>query len=187
MASSWRRISRHSFSSHWEVEVTGFEVGSKLPLLRRSLDLPRLISYAAATWDWYPIHYDPAAVAAAKLRSPIVDGQMLGALLAEQAIDWAGEGAFVRRMAFRFKSMVFAGDTVQCEGEVESSIVGSSLVGECGFANRCSWRIGLRLMAQPSIWKSPSEQRCRLSAKLWAPRRGALLTNWQPPSRPPQS
>lgn len=94
--------------------------GAELPALERRLDLARLVGYAAATWDWHGIHYDPAAVAAAGLPAPLVDGQMLGALLAEQALDAAAAGAEVRRMAFRFKSTVFAGDTVRVEAKVES-------------------------------------------------------------------
>jgi acyl dehydratase len=91
-----------------------------LPPLERRLDLPALVAYAAATWDWYPIHYDPDAVEAVGLPAPVVDGQMLGALLAEQALDWATAGARVTRMRFRLKSMVNAGETVRCESEVVS-------------------------------------------------------------------
>lgn len=96
------------------------KAGTALPALERTLDLAHLVGYAAATWDWYGTHYDPVAIAAAGLSGPLVDGQMLGALLAEQALDAAGPGAEVRRMGFRFKSMVFAGDTVRVEGSVES-------------------------------------------------------------------
>ena len=88
--------------------------------LERTLDLPTLVAYAGATWDWYGTHYDPTAIAASGLPGPLVDGQMLGALLAEQALDWAPPGSRVVGMAFRFRSMVFAGDTVRCEAEVDS-------------------------------------------------------------------
>ena len=94
------------------------------PALERTLDLPTLVAYAGATWDWYGTHYDPAAIAASGLPGPLVDGQMLGALLAEQALDWAPAGSRVVAMAFRFRSMVFAGDTVRCEAEVESEADG---------------------------------------------------------------
>lgn len=94
------------------------KVGDPLPTLERTLELKDLVAYAGATWDWYGAHYDPAMISALKLTGALVDGQMLGALLAEQATSWAGPRAFVRRMSFRFKSMVFAGDTVRCEGEV---------------------------------------------------------------------
>lgn len=105
--------------------------GDALPDLVRRLDLASLVAYAAATWDWYPTHYDPAAVADAALPGPLVDGQMLGALLAEQALDGAPAGARVRRMGFRFRSMVFAGDTVRVEGDVEASAGRQVRIRQC--------------------------------------------------------
>lgn len=95
--------------------------GDKLPVLQRSLDLSDLVTYAGATWDWYRAHYDPDTIKRLKLQAAIVDGQMLGALLAEQAIAWAGPRAFIRKMSFRFRSMVFAGDTVRCESEITAA------------------------------------------------------------------
>jgi acyl dehydratase len=100
------------------------KAGEKLPVLERRLELADLVIYAGATWDWYRMHYDPEIIARFGLPGALVDGQMLGALLAEHALDWAGPRAFIHRMAFRFKSMVFAGDTVRCEGEV-SAVEGS--------------------------------------------------------------
>ena len=94
--------------------------GDTLPPLERTLDLPALVAYAAATWDWYGTHFDPAAVERAQLPGPLVDGQLLGALLAEQALDALGGAGRVTRMSFRFRAPVFAGETVRCEGEVES-------------------------------------------------------------------
>lgn len=94
------------------------KVGDSLPVLERTLELKDLVAYAGATWDWYGAHYDPAMIARLKLPGALVDGQMLGALLAQQATSWAGPRAFIRRMSFRFKSMVVAGDTIRCEGEV---------------------------------------------------------------------
>ena len=96
----------------------GAGVGDALPALERKLDLVDLVVYAAATWDWYRWHYDAAAARESGLPGPLVDGQMLGALLARQALEWAGPRARVKRMSFRFASMVFAGETVRCEGEV---------------------------------------------------------------------
>lgn len=93
-------------------------VGQALPVLRRTLELPDLVAYAGATWDWYRTHYDPEAVRAAQLPAPIVDGQMLGALLAEHAQDWAPPRARLTALEFRFAAMVFAGDTVEVSGTV---------------------------------------------------------------------
>jgi acyl dehydratase len=93
-------------------------VGMQCPAVERKLDLVRMIAYAGATWDWARLHYDPAYVAERKLPAPVIDGQMLGALLSEALLDWLGPGAFIRKLRFRLRAMVFAGDTVRCEGEV---------------------------------------------------------------------
>lgn len=93
-------------------------VGDSIPPLERTLDLVRMVAYGGATWDWHRLHYDPAYAAERGIERPVVDGQMLGALLAEALIDWLGPRAFIRKLGFRLRAMVFAGDTVRCESEV---------------------------------------------------------------------
>jgi acyl dehydratase len=93
-------------------------VGDAVPPLVRTIALPDMIAYAGATWDWHKLHYDPEYLAAKQVPAPVVDGQVFGALLVEALQDWLGPAAFVRSLAFRFKNLVFAGETVRCEGEV---------------------------------------------------------------------
>ena len=93
-------------------------VGQAVPVLERAWPLPRLVAYAGATWDWHPLHYDAAYVAARRLRAAVVDGQAFGAILAEALLDWLGPRAVIRRLGFRLKSMMFAGETLACAGEV---------------------------------------------------------------------
>lgn len=92
--------------------------GDQLPVLERHIDLADMVAYAGATWDWHRLHYDPQYLAERGLDRPVVDGQMLGALMAEQVLDAVGAGGFIRNLAFRFRSMVFAGETVRCAGSV---------------------------------------------------------------------
>ena len=94
------------------------EVGTALPPLERRIALPDMVAYAGATWDWHRLHYDADYLEQMGVAAPVVDGQMFGALLAEHVLHWAGPRARVRRMAFRFGAMVFAGETVRVEGEV---------------------------------------------------------------------
>ena len=94
------------------------QAGDAVPPLERTIDLPDMVAYAGATWDWHRMHYDAGFADAAALPAPVVDGQMLGALLAEQLLDWLGPRAFLTNLSFRLRSMVFAGDAVRCEGEV---------------------------------------------------------------------
>ncbi len=100
--------------------VTGptVAVGAEVPPLERTIGLRDMIAYAGATWDWHRLHYDPEYLEERRLPAPVVDGQVFGALLVEQLQDWLGPRAVVRRLHFRFKNLVFAGDTVRCTGRV---------------------------------------------------------------------
>lgn len=95
-----------------------YETGQELPPLERRIGLVDMIAYAGATWDWYRLHYDPEFVARQKLPAPVVDGQVFGALLVEQIQDWLGPRCFVHKLDFSFKALVFAEETVRCEGTV---------------------------------------------------------------------
>lgn len=88
--------------------------------LERTIELPDMVAYAGATWDWHRLHYDTAWLAERGLDRPVIDGQLFGALLAEMVLDWAGPGAELTALSFRFKGFVFAGETVRCTGRVTS-------------------------------------------------------------------
>jgi len=102
-------------------------VGQEVPPLRRRMGLAALVAYAAATWDFHRYHYDAEYVRSLGLRAPFVDGQMFGALLAKQLMDWAGPDAFLRRLAFRNRSLVYAGEQVVCQGKVAEKRVEGGL------------------------------------------------------------
>jgi acyl dehydratase len=106
---------------------------SSFPALERTITLTDMVAYAGATWDWHRLHYDHEFLEAAGIPKPVVDGQMLGALMAEQILDHYGPRAFITHLSFRFRSMVFAGDTVRVEGEASDDtgeITQRVLVGE---------------------------------------------------------
>ncbi|MFN2613997.1 MAG: MaoC/PaaZ C-terminal domain-containing protein [Actinomycetota bacterium] len=92
--------------------------GEKLPALERAIRLVDMVAYAGATWDWHPLHYDGDWLRARGLDRPVVDGQMLGALMAQQIAAALGPRAFITELSFRLRAMVFAGDVVRIEGEV---------------------------------------------------------------------
>ena len=82
-----------------------------LPSVERTITLTDMIRYAGATWDWHQLHYDPDYLASVGLDRPVVDGQMLGAMMAAQL----EERGRLRSLRYRFRSMVFAGETVRVE------------------------------------------------------------------------
>lgn len=101
-------------------EFFSISEGARLPVLQRTIELPDMISYAGATWDWHRLHYDLQYLAERQLSAPVVDGQVFGAYLAEQLLDAFGPRTFIRKLDFRFKSMVFAGETIACHAMVTS-------------------------------------------------------------------
>ncbi|HEX9776363.1 MAG TPA: MaoC/PaaZ C-terminal domain-containing protein [Actinomycetota bacterium] len=95
--------------------------GDALPPLERTITITDMVAYAGATWDWHRLHYDREYLDEAGLPKPVVDGQALGALMAEQIQDALGPRARLSRLSFRFKAMVFAGDTVRVEASVTAA------------------------------------------------------------------
>ena len=93
-------------------------VGEELPPLHKQIDLPRMMAYGAATWDFIRVHYDADYARELGFPGPFVDGQMLGAFLAQHVQDWAGPGAFLRKLGFRNRVMVYPGDSLVCSGVV---------------------------------------------------------------------
>jgi acyl dehydratase len=128
-------------------DAIALEIGAPIPPLERVLTQMRLVAYGAATWDWHRLHYEPEYAAARNIPRPIVDGQMFGALLAEALIDWLGPRAFIRRMSFRLRAMVSAGETVRCEGEV-ASILAEADCDVVRVTQRV--RVGERIAVEPA-------------------------------------
>lgn len=95
-----------------------YQVGDAVPSQEHAMTLTSMVAYAGATWDWHKMHYDPTFVEEKKLPGPVVDGQVFGALLVKQLQDWLGPDSFVSKLNFDFKALVFAGETVRCEGVV---------------------------------------------------------------------
>jgi acyl dehydratase len=104
--------------------------GEEVPALEREITLPDMVAYGGATWDWHPMHYDRELAELAGLPGPIVDGQMFGGILAKQLIDWLGPRAFLSKLAMRYKAMVFAGETIKCEGRVTDVAEGAIEVSQ---------------------------------------------------------
>ena len=105
-------------------------VGDELPTLEKQITMPRMMAYGAATWDFIRIHYDADYVRELGFDGPFLDGQMMGGFLVQQVQDWAGPEAFLRKLSFSNRAMVYPGDSVTCHGIVSAKFVekGEALV-----------------------------------------------------------
>lgn len=93
-------------------------VGDEIPSLTKDITEVGMVMYSAATWDFHRGHYDKEFVQSRGFPAPFADGQMFGAFLAEMIMNWIGDSGTLKKMDFRFRKMVFAGDRVVCKGSV---------------------------------------------------------------------
>ncbi len=112
------------------LNVEEISLGDELPPLEKQITAARMMAYGAATWDFIRIHYDADYVRDLGFDGPFLDGQMMGGFLAQQVQDWAGPGAFLRKLGFSNRAMVYPGDSITCHGVVtgKSAEKGEGLV-----------------------------------------------------------
>lgn len=118
--------------------------GRAIRPLRRCIVLADMVAYGAATWDWHRLHYDEAHARRLGAPAPLVDGQMLGALLAECVLRSAGPGARLVRLSYRNRAPVHAGETVVCTGTIATS-------DDAGFSVDLSVTVGEQLVVAPAF------------------------------------
>ncbi|ETW98473.1 MAG: hypothetical protein ETSY1_18610 [Candidatus Entotheonella factor] len=106
--------------------------GDALPPLTKAISTVQMMMYGAATWDFMRIHYDTDYARDKGFPQAFVDGQMLGAFLAQLVVDWAGDPGALRRLSLRYRNFAFPGDTVTCSGHVTRLLIeGDEALAEC--------------------------------------------------------
>ncbi|MQG28028.1 MAG: hypothetical protein FI723_06505 [SAR202 cluster bacterium] len=94
------------------------QIGDEVTPLVKEIGMARMMAYGAATWDFIRLHYDADYARELGFEAPFVDGQMMGGFLTQHVQDWAGPGAFLRKLAFRNRVMAYPGDSLTCHGVV---------------------------------------------------------------------
>ena len=104
-------------------------IGESLGELSKEITANLMMSYGAATWDYAPIHYDAYTARRFGFRGPIADGQMLGAFLIQLVQNWAGHYAYIEKLSFQNKQVVYAGDKLICKGYVQQKDEEKRVIG----------------------------------------------------------
>ncbi|MFC1966718.1 MaoC/PaaZ C-terminal domain-containing protein [Chloroflexota bacterium] len=94
------------------------EVGDELPTLTKDITLEQMAMYAAACWDFRPIHYDSGSAQALGFRNAFTDGPMTTAFLAQVVTDWTGVNGCLRKITATYRGMTFTGDRLVCKAKV---------------------------------------------------------------------
>jgi acyl dehydratase len=95
-------------------------VGDILPELQVVMTAQKIISAAAATRDWQPIHHDHTVATASGLRGIILNAPSQTGWISKYITDWAGPHAQIKRLSFKMKDSICPGDALCLNGEIIS-------------------------------------------------------------------
>jgi acyl dehydratase len=99
---------------HWE----DVKEGDEIPRLIKLCSPQQLVLWAAASGDFYQIHYDERFAKANGLQDIIVHGALKGAFLGQLLHDWAGAKGRIKSFACSYRGMDFTGQEIICRGLV---------------------------------------------------------------------
>ncbi len=106
--------------------------GMEIPALEKSPTTQQLVRFAAATSDYYQIHYDLEFAGARGLPDVIVHGPLKNAFLGQLMTDWIGEHGTLKRLDAQYRGMDVPTEAVFAKGVVKKKYVedGENIV-EC--------------------------------------------------------
>jgi acyl dehydratase len=92
--------------------------GSEIPALVKYPTTMQLVKYAAASGDYYQIHYDKDFALANGLPGVIVHGWLILAFLGRMLTDWLGEAGMLLKLSGSYRGMNKVHEEIICNGKV---------------------------------------------------------------------
>lgn len=99
---------------YWE----DVQEGDEIPQLKKNCSTQQLVLWAAASGDFYQIHYDQDFARATGLKGIIVHGALKNAFLGQLLHDWAGQGGRVKKFGCSYRGMDYPNQDIVCRGVV---------------------------------------------------------------------
>jgi acyl dehydratase len=96
--------------------------GDELPTLVKNCSSQQLVMWAAASGDFYQIHYDERFAKNNKLQDIIVHGALKCAFLGQFLHDWAGEQGKIQNYSVSYRGMDYTNQEILCKGVVTRKI-----------------------------------------------------------------
>lgn len=94
------------------------EEGTELPPLEKHPTTRQLVKYAAASGDFYEIHYDKDFAQQNGLETVILHGALKNAFLGQLVTDWIGEHGTLKELSCQYRGMDAPGSPVTAKGKV---------------------------------------------------------------------
>ena len=99
-------------STTWDAVSEGMEI----PTLAKNCNTQQLVHWAAASGDFYQIHYDNNFAKATGLENIIVHGALKNAFLGQLLHDWIGNEGSIKKVGCSYRGMDFPDQDIQCKG-----------------------------------------------------------------------
>lgn len=94
------------------------EVGDTIPPVSLPVTHKRVCLNAAATWDWFPGHHDPAYARSQGQRDIYLSTLFYHGFIDKGLTDWAGPDTLVRRRTMSMTRSIYPGQTATLTGSV---------------------------------------------------------------------
>jgi acyl dehydratase len=101
-----------------QVYVDDVEVGMEIPELVKRCTPRQLVMWAAASGDFYEIHYDVDYARSTGLPGLVVHGALKSAFLGQLLHDWVVPGGRILRFGCSYRGMDYPGRDIRCRGRV---------------------------------------------------------------------
>jgi len=92
--------------------------GQEIPTLKKNCSTQQLVMWAAASGDFYQIHYDKDFAQSTGLKGLIVHGALKHAFLGQLVHDWVGDGGTVKKFGCQYRGMDEPNQDIVCHGVV---------------------------------------------------------------------
>jgi len=106
--------------------------GMQIPSIEKTPTTQQLVKFAAATYDYYQIHFDLEFARNRGLPNVIVHGPLKNAFLGQLMTDWIGEHGTLKGLDAQYRGMDLPASTLVATGVVKKKYVedGENIV-EC--------------------------------------------------------
>jgi acyl dehydratase len=92
--------------------------GQEIPKLVKNCSSQQLVMWAAASGDFYQIHYDKDFAQGTGLKGTIVHGALKNAFLGQLLHEWVGEKGSVKVFSCQYRGMDYPNQDIICRGVI---------------------------------------------------------------------
>ncbi|MEE8337230.1 MAG: MaoC/PaaZ C-terminal domain-containing protein [Dehalococcoidia bacterium] len=97
--------------------------GDAIPELKKNCSTQQLVQWAAASGDFYQIHYDMGFAKNTGLDNIIIHGALKNAFLGQLLHEWVGPKGTVREFGCQYRGMDYPDQDITCRGVITSKRV----------------------------------------------------------------